>query len=362
MGNVGYRYYDTTGQPVLFPFGHGLSYTSFVYSNCECKSIAKTMGGDGGAQKEENHDDDVVVQVKCTITNRGQCPGSEIVQIYVHHDASKSSVYHPEHQLKDFRKTKVLQPGESEEVVFELSPESFAFFDNGASAWILEEGGTYEIRIAASSRDIRWKGTINNSDLIVTAGSCKLTVAKPSEEARISHPPTTKGELSAPLIVNDATFEAMLDQHPHYLMHLSSRTLLGRSVTEETSLLSCAVGTAGVTDPTLRVLPRDIDVIHRNSFLSEIETNGCLGKTFVRIIIKVMETEMDNPNDIRQRKMIREVARNLPVRCLATYSRGGMSFDLLDSLISLFNGQYFGALSHMSTSTRRAAQTFLSRR
>jgi beta-glucosidase len=344
--NVGYRYYDTAQLPVLFPFGHGLSYASFAYTNCECKVA---QGGEGS-----------LVEVKCTITNEGKRAGAEIVQIYVHHDEAGTSVYHPEHQLQDFKKTNVLEPGESEELVFNLTAEAFAFFDNGVSAWILEEGAKYEIRIAQSSRDVRWTGSIDIAD-IVSSGNCKLNIAKPSEEAHISHPPVTKKQLVAPLVVNDATFESMLDKHPHDLMHLSAKTMLGRSVAEEAPLLSCQVG-AGVSDPSLRLLPHDIAVIHRNSFLSEIEQNGCFGKTFVNIIMKVMETELDNPNDVRQRKMIREVARNLPIRCLATYSRGSMSFDLLDTLISLFNGHYFQSLSFFSTSTRKAATGMFVRR
>ena len=66
--------------------------------------------------------------------------------------------------------------------------------------------------------------------------------------------------------------------------------------------------------------------------------------------MKAMEQEMENPNDVRQRKMIREVARNLPLRCLATFSRGGISFDFLDSLIAFFNGHYAGAVSHFTSS------------
>lgn len=327
--NVGYRYYDTIEMPILFPFGHGLSYTLFSYTNCSCKVIK------GSGTKSTP-----LVKVQCTITNEGKQPGAEVVQIYVHHHESCTGVYHPEHQLEEFKKTKVLKPRESEAVELCLTADAFAFFDIGVSAWILEEGAKYEIRIAASSRDIRWTGTIDN-DAIVRSGNSKHMVAKPSDDARGTHPrvPRTKGKtLPSPMIVSDDAFQAMLRQHPRELMYLSSRTLLQ------------------VSNPNLRVLPSDIDYIHKNSLLSEIEQNGRFGSLFTKVLMKASErAEMEDPTNIRERKMIREIARNLPLRCISTFSRGYISFDLLDCLISFFNGHYLRGITQMASCFYKAA-------
>ena len=358
--NVGYRYYDTIDLPVLFPFGHGLSYTSFGYKNCSCMAVTGAV---------DASDDTPLVQVNCTVTNEGNRPGAEVVQVYVHHDSKSSqiSVYHPEHQLKEFAKTKTLKPGESEELTFELTAAAFSFFDIGLSEWILEEGAKYEIRLGSSSRDIRWTGNVANADI---SKSCHLKIAEPSRDARLSQPPlntlkegAAETGLSYPLVVNDADFRAMLDQDPKVLMHRSSRSLLGGHDMSSQNFSWRAALTLtpqGVSEEDQ--LPHDIPHLHRNSFLQEIEQSGCMGKMFVNIIIKQMEQEMEDPSDKKERKMIREVARNLPLRCLATFSRGMLSFELLDSLIALFNGQYRGAITNFSASASKSAKSMVIRR
>ena len=360
--NIGYRYYDTIQLPVLFPFGHGLSYTSFGYTNCSCTVVTDTEGAS---------EDVPLVRVKCTVTNEGTRSGAEVVQVYVHHDSKSSqiSVYHPEHQLKEFAKTKVLQPGETEELTFDLTEAAFSLFDIGLSEWILEEGAKYQIRIAASSRDIRWTGTVANVDI---SKSCKLKISKPSRDACLSQPPLnlpadglSEAGLSHPLVVSDAHFRDMLDQDPEELMHISSRSLLGDhgdGTSQTFSWRSALTLSRQETTTAEPLLPHDIPTLHRNSFLAEIETASCVGKLFVTIIIKVMEQEMEDPKDKKQRKMIREVARNLPLRCLATFSRGGMSFELLDSLIALFNGHYAGAITNFSASASNSAKGMITRR
>ena len=356
--NIGYRYYDTVKIPVLFPFGHGLSYTSFSYCDCECKLVTDTS-------LDSNNEDAPLVRVKCTVTNEGSRPGSEIVQVYVHNSSNPSdlNVYHPEHQLKGFAKTQVLPPGQAEQVEFHLTANDFAMFDIGLAEWILEDGARYEIRVAASSRDIRWTGSISSSDIASAGMSSKIKITRPSEEALSSHPAVTRGRstMSHPLVVSDASFRAMLDQDPHELMHLSSRSLLGH--TPEGSSIQLARRSSIITtdrgDLEVPLLPYDIDMLHRNSFLSEIEQNGCFGKLFTKIIIKAMENEMEDPKDKRQKKMIREVANNLPLRCLASFSRGNMNFHLLDSLIAFFNGQYGGAVTHIFSGAHNLAKSIL---
>jgi Beta-glucosidase-related glycosidases len=132
---VGYRWYDTAGVDVAYPFGHGLSYTTFAWSQPEV-----VRGGDTARP-----------EVGITITNTGDRPGSEVIQVYVHDVAS--TVFRPEQELKDFAKVH-LQPGESRFVVFGLGERSFAFWDATRQAWTIEPG-EFEIRFGASSRDIR---------------------------------------------------------------------------------------------------------------------------------------------------------------------------------------------------------------
>lgn len=347
--NIGYRYYDTAKVPVLYPFGHGLSYTNFSYTECDCNVASSPT--------EANRN--TVLQVYCKITNTGELPGAEIVQVYLHcnNEQTEHAVYHPEHQLQDFHKTKVLHPGESECVYFNLSADAFAFFDVGKSDWILEEDARYEVRIAASSRDIRWTGEVNSA-AIANSASCNIKIAKPSREAFETHPAmhavagNRKGCVAHPLVVSDDAFRAMLGRDPVELMTLSTRTLLGDSsdgVPLELSTRSVSSSSSQNDDQQQPLLlPQEIPLIHRNSLLEEIERNGCFGNLFVRIIVKTMETEMGDPNNKRQQKMIREVARNLPLRCLATFSRGSLSFEVLDSLIATFNGHYCSALGHLT--------------
>ncbi|MFF2482076.1 beta-glucosidase [Paenibacillus sp. NPDC058071] len=133
---VGYRYYDKKQQPVLFPFGHGLSYTAFEYSNLT-------------VQKNKISDQETL-QVQVTVRNSGQMAGKEAVQLYVRD--IESSVIRPEKELKAFDKVE-LQPGESKTVSFELDKRSFAYYDVELKDWVVETG-SFELLIGKSSQDI----------------------------------------------------------------------------------------------------------------------------------------------------------------------------------------------------------------
>lgn len=130
---VGYRYFDTFGKEVSYPFGYGLSYTTFDYSNV--KAIAK---GD-------------IYSVSVTVTNSGLREGKEVVQIYA--SAPESKIEVPEKELKAFGKTKLLAPGESQTLVLEIPVERLAMFDEAESAWITK-AGTYRLSVGGSSRNI----------------------------------------------------------------------------------------------------------------------------------------------------------------------------------------------------------------
>jgi beta-glucosidase len=131
---VGYRYFDTFNREVAYPFGYGLSYTTFSFS----KAAVKVSG------------DKVTVTV--TITNTGKVSGKEVAQVYV--AAPKGKIEKPSQELKTFAKTRELKPGESQTLTMQVPVRMLASFDEGASQW-LTEGGEYVFRIGASSRDIR---------------------------------------------------------------------------------------------------------------------------------------------------------------------------------------------------------------
>jgi beta-glucosidase len=139
---IGYRYYDTKNVPVQFPFGHGLSYTTFEYSHPKVSaSTFKDVDG---------------VTVTVDVTNTGKLAGAEIVQVYVHD--RESSLVRPEKELKGFAKV-FLEPGETKTVSVKLDFRSFAFYHVEYKQWITETG-EFDILIAASSADIRQKLTV----------------------------------------------------------------------------------------------------------------------------------------------------------------------------------------------------------
>jgi beta-glucosidase len=139
---VGYRYYDTKDIPPLFPFGHGLSYTQFKYSNLQLSAASITQDG--------------TVNVSVDVTNTGKISGKEVVQLYVRD--IQATFARPEKELKTFRKVKV-KPGKTKTVTFTLNREAFWHFNTASNAWKIEPG-EFEILVGASSRDIRQKAKL----------------------------------------------------------------------------------------------------------------------------------------------------------------------------------------------------------
>ena len=132
---VGYRYYQTAGVPVAFPFGHGLSYTSFAYSDLKASADGVTL----------------------TVTNNGTREGAEIVQLYVAKTDAK--IFRPAQELKGFAKVH-LQPGESQTVTIPLDDKAFRYWNTQTNRWEVE-GGQYELRVGASSADIRLTAAVD---------------------------------------------------------------------------------------------------------------------------------------------------------------------------------------------------------
>lgn len=139
---VGYRYFNTANVPVLFPFGYGLSYTTFEYSNLKLSA-------------SEIKDTDTLT-VSVDVENTGDVEGKEIVQFYV--SDVKSTVYTPAQQLKGFEKVS-LMPGEKKTVSIKLDKRSFAFYSVEAHDWQVESG-EFKIMVGASSRDIKLSSSV----------------------------------------------------------------------------------------------------------------------------------------------------------------------------------------------------------
>lgn len=131
---VGYRYFDSFNKEVSYPFGYGLSYTTFSYSD-----LSVTNNG-------TNYD------VTFTITNTGKCKGKEVAEVYV--TAPKGKLNIPAQELKGFAKTRLLTPGESQQITISISTESLASYNEKATAWVTTSG-TYTFKVGASSRDIK---------------------------------------------------------------------------------------------------------------------------------------------------------------------------------------------------------------
>ncbi|MGC9010259.1 MAG: glycoside hydrolase family 3 N-terminal domain-containing protein [Sulfolobales archaeon] len=136
---VGYRYYDTYNIQPAYEFGYGLSYTKFEYR-------------DLSVEKRENG-----LVVRFYVKNTGEFPGREVAQVYIR--AMRGKLSKPYQELRGFKKTKLLKPGEEEEITIEISYRDMASFDPDRRKWVVEEGD-YEVRVGASSRDIRLRKII----------------------------------------------------------------------------------------------------------------------------------------------------------------------------------------------------------
>ena len=146
---VGYRYYDKKQLVTLFPFGHGLSYTSFEYSNIIVNKKEMT--------------DDETLEIKVTIKNTGKVTGKEIVQLYV--KDVESTVLRPQKELKAFEKIE-LKPGEEKIITFILEKRAFAYYNVEIKDWHVESGN-FEILVGASTKDIKLKETVFVNSTVV---------------------------------------------------------------------------------------------------------------------------------------------------------------------------------------------------
>jgi len=262
--SVGYRFHDRAKVPARFAFGAGGSYTTFAWSDIE-------LTGAGT---------DVRVQVR--VTNTGDRPGSDVVQVYVRD--VESSAYRPDKELKGFAKAH-LEPGDDEVISITLDRRSFATWDVAAHDWLVE-AGRFEVLVARSSVDI--EAAIGHD-----VDSADAVVAAPAP---------------ASFVATDAEFVA----------------LLGRPVP--------------AVPPTRP--------FNRNSTLEDLETTRVgrlLSGQVVRAGIKRAASEFPDPDEATL-AMIRAAIREGPLRGLVLMSGGMISFEALDRALDLANGEWRAAL------------------
>lgn len=157
---VGYRYYDKKKVEPLFPFGFGLSYTTFAYTNLRLSA----------AQIKP----DEMLKVMVDVTNTGKREGQEVVQVYVRDE--RSALMRPEKELKAFAKVN-LKPGETQTVTLTLNRESLAYYDDLKGAWVAE-AGEFVVLVGASSRDIRAQAAFTLTETAQFGGRKQAAIPK----------------------------------------------------------------------------------------------------------------------------------------------------------------------------------------
>lgn len=202
---VGYRGHDAASDDVAYPFGFGLSYTTFSYGDL-------TVDGIDGGQGDL---DDPVVEVAATITNTGDVAGAEVVQLYV--GSVGAPVPRPPRELRGFTKV-VLEPGRTERVRFVLSRRDLARWSTRRHAWVFDPG-TYSFAVAASSRDLRLVDTVEvpgtvTAEVLDTYSTLAEWLDHPTGRDRLvaEMKASPVGDLSP--ILDDASLVKVIGQFP----------------------------------------------------------------------------------------------------------------------------------------------------
>jgi beta-glucosidase len=302
------------GIPVRFPFGHGLHYTTFEYSN-----LRIIIERDEACSKR--------VRVSLDVTNIPgnpffSKPAKEVVQLYI--KPISSSVHRPHHELKAFSKIKIVS-GSTERVEFVLDERAFSYYDIGWRDWLVEEAsGGFEVCVGASSRDIR-----------LTKGLKFSTGRKTSKSAKESYPPRTDSSANCKLTTDDATF---------------SKRLGGNTAQSSSSVLSYQPpGDIESYRPTIDE-EEDIDSekITRNTLMVDAAKNSRIAAVLMFVSWMVAKQEVkEGLTKKRELRMIRANLENVPLRSLVVFSQGNLTFKTMDVLIHLMNGEYRKALGRL---------------
>ena len=293
---VGYRYYDAANMPVLFPFGHGLSYSSYSYGDISFTSSDIKEG------------DPLTVSVD--VTNISEMDGKEVVQLYV--APPKSKIYKPVRQLAAFKKV-FIQRGETRTVQFELDRRAFAYYNVQIGDWHVETG-TYKIEIGSSSRDIRVSRDIN------------VTSARP--------------EVEAPDYSDKAPQYYNLDVQTKIFDKKQFEAVYGKPIKEEKA-------------------PKKGEFT-LNSCLEDLKNGNLKSKAFYRFMMHRVKKSNKKETQEHLRKMNIIMTREMPLRSVASFSLGGITIEQMDALVTMFNGHFFkGVMRWRKAKKRKKDLSFL---
>ena len=274
---VGYRYFDTAGKEVLFPFGHGLSYTRFAYSDM---ILSRAGVNDFGQLK-------VSVKVK----NTGEIPGAEIVQLYIQPPPSK--IFKAARELKGFARV-ALNPGEEKRVEFMLDERSFAYYNAVVGGWHIENG-PYKILIGASSRDIRLRE--------------RVIVDLPGEEGEVPDYRRT-----APYYYHLPGEDMQIPGEQFAAVY--GRPLPDKGAVQGGFTRNSTLGDIKDTFPG-KILYREI---------------------YKRAIPETVGEDKDSRREVTK-NMLEKMLPQLPLRSVATSSGGMLTLGMVDGLILILNGR-----------------------
>ncbi|MCB1690448.1 MAG: glycoside hydrolase family 3 C-terminal domain-containing protein [Halioglobus sp.] len=287
---VGYRYFNTTETPVAFPFGHGLSYTTFEYSNLRVDGEAHNWLVDAAQLGDWDG-----IRVECEIKNTGAVAGYEVAQLYI--GTRTSAVYRPRRELRGF--TKIwLEPGQTGKAVFELGSRAFAHWCADAHAWKIEEGECC-IEVGASSADIRMDGPVRvlSTDQVSPRDPALAPYFEPEKRA-----------------FDEPAF---------------------------TALLGHSIPAASPATP-----------YHQNSTIGEVSST-LLGKLLHWVILRSMKSMAPAEGDEKIERMMAAMVAEMPLRNLVVFSAGKFSPQGLQLCIQLMNGQYGTALKNLISGRNR---------
>lgn len=313
---IGYRYHDSAGVAPRYPFGHGLSYTSFSYDGLVVEAIDFAQGARGasaaspgrspGGEREAarpvpaGYDIDAGrILVRCRVTNTGGRTGAEVVQLYVRDP--ESSVYKPLQELKGFMKLR-LEAGASAEASFELDARSFAFWDRLSGSWQAEPGA-YELRVGASSRDIRLSARV---ELASSRWAARLGASGGAAADRLAA--YREARVAGAHRVSDADFEA----------------LLGRALPP----------------------PAPTRPFTWNSTLGQVARTR-LGRMVLNAVVKTFTKDFAQSGDEALIAMVMRSVVEMPFRSLVLMGGGKLSFRSAGFILDLCNGRPFKALSRL---------------
>ncbi|NSW53237.1 MAG: glycoside hydrolase family 3 C-terminal domain-containing protein [Anaerolineae bacterium] len=290
---VGYRYYDTAQKDVLFPFGFGLSYTTYEYSGLRL-SAGEIHAGD-----------DLTATLR--VKNTGSCTGKEIVQLYVR-DVT-SSVFRPEKELKGFAKVE-LAAGEEKEVSITLGSRAFAYYDTAAQDWLVEDGA-FEILIGASAADIR----------LVE----RVEIRSEHKNAVMELPTVVQGCYAHPAKdwrVSDAAFSALLGREMPPMDYLPGEPLT-------------------LTSPIGDFPRKPLGKVIYNMFRKQAAKSSPLS---------------GEGTDETTALMIERMLADMPIGKMLMFSNGAMSEEMIEGMVLLANGKVLRGLSRLKAGRKSAAK------